>query len=226
MVETLAHLFMCPYSYHLFTVHGMAKSKPKNSKLAKRMKKASDAGIYKHELAAMIVSKLCNQIHAPSVGKELPLGTPTDVVTAISFVRKLLPASPVVNIERNISWLGVVMRPDLWFFDGDCLHIVDYKFGKKPKPVYPNQQLRLYACAICDMIAPANISCHIIAPNTDACIQTHTNSYFNLLTYKRKMEELYVNVMNGYDEPFPSAENCRKCKYRRGCQYRFKAKKK
>lgn len=232
--STLKRLLKCPLSYHLTcNTNGfsgqLSKScassftgAPSHSNGPDDTLSCSDIGTAKHYLAGRLISHHLDQIYisdAATAKAAIPLTD--DVSLAVDIVFNLLPDGHVVaNVERYISWLGVSLCPDLWFIYNGHLHVIDYKFGSSRKiAVYPNSQLLLYVCAICDIVAPEVITCHIIAPNTDEPHSFHTNTYENLLPYKKQCERLFMKVMSGYSMACPSKDACNGCQFVSSCQF-------
>lgn len=104
--------------------------------------------------------------------------------------------------------------PDAWFWVGDHLHIVDFKYGFKAVEVFENWQLIAYSAGIIeDEVLCERVTFHIIQPRAmhkDGAIRTWSILFDDLLSYWDRLRAS-ESIAATEEAPLIIGEGCEYC---------------
>lgn len=146
------------------------------------------------------------------------------------YTKNLIDASLFWEIDQeiNISRIHEFCRgrPDFWCITKDsCLHIIEYKFGRKPIAAFENWQMIEYSAGILQKLENLDVKVEkvtftIIQPR-DFRSNTPINSWYTtvqiLQPFFNKLRDYELAALSSDAKCIPTAE-CRHCPVRHGCE--------
>lgn len=206
---------------------------------------AAQEGTLAHELAEL---KVRNYFYTADFGKrkmntaikklkdnelwqDEMMGYTDDYLDYIKSVALALKATPYVAIEKQVDFSSYVPEgfgtADCILICGDCLHVIDFKYGKSPNgrvSAERNPQMMLYAIGAYTtyrLLYPIkSVKLSIVQPRLSDGITEWGCTIEELLKFAEYAKERADLAFKGAGEFCPSVDTCKFCRARGVCRAR------